>query len=214
MPPPKSVAAPAVPGAARPATGSKSSRTRERLLDAAAGVLASKGFAGTRLSDIADQAQVQAPAIYYYYSSREELIEEVVFVGAAAMREHLVRALAELPEDASPVDRISAAVEAHLRHELEVSDYAKALIRNANQLPEQIGRRALTEITRYNDIWRGMVADLAEAGQLRPEVDPSVARMIVLGALNWAAEWWDPERGHLDEVIRTTQSMVLHALRP
>jgi hypothetical protein len=38
--------------------------------------------------------------------------------------------------------------------------------------------------------------------------------MMVLGALNWAAEWWDPEGGPLDEVIRTAQSMVLHSLRP
>jgi hypothetical protein len=38
--------------------------------------------------------------------------------------------------------------------------------------------------------------------------------MLVLGALNWTAEWWDPSRGPLSELIRTAQSMVLHALRP
>ena len=36
--------------------------------------------------------------------------------------------------------------------------------------------------------------------------------MIVLGALNWAAEWWDPDRGPIDAVITTAQSMVRHAL--
>ncbi len=73
---------------------------------------------------------------------------------------------------------------------------------------------ALAEVSQYNDIWRGLVDDLAAAGELREDVDPAVARMIVLGALNWAAEWWDPERGPIDKVISTTQSMVLHALRP
>lgn len=42
-------------------------RTRRRLLDAIAAVLSRRGFAGTRLSDIAAQARIQAPAIYYYY---------------------------------------------------------------------------------------------------------------------------------------------------
>ena len=42
---------------------SKSARTRTRILDAAAHVLSSKGFAGTRLSDVAEYAELQAPAI-------------------------------------------------------------------------------------------------------------------------------------------------------
>ncbi len=195
-------------------TGSKSARTRERLLDAAAGVLSRKGFAGTRLSDIAEQAHVQAPAIYYYYPSREDLIEEVMYAGAAAMRTHLLEALAALDPASSPADRIAAAVQAHLRHELELSEYATAIIRNGNQLPENISRRALAEVAAYNDVWRRLIAELDAAGELRADVDPAVGRMLVLGALNWAAEWWNPERGPLDEVIRTAQTMILHALRP
>ena len=59
--------------------GSKSVRTRERILDAAAHVLSRKGYAGARLSDVADQAEIQAPAIYYYFPSRDDLIEEVMW---------------------------------------------------------------------------------------------------------------------------------------
>jgi hypothetical protein len=36
--------------------------------------------------------------------------------------------------------------------------------------------------------------------------------MLVLGALNWAAEWWNPRRGSLDGVVRTAQSLVRHGL--
>ncbi|WP_131808905.1 TetR/AcrR family transcriptional regulator, partial [Mycolicibacter sinensis] len=49
---------------------SKSERTRSRILDATAHVLSTKGFAGTRLTDVAEYAELQAPAIYYYYASR------------------------------------------------------------------------------------------------------------------------------------------------
>jgi TetR/AcrR family transcriptional regulator, cholesterol catabolism regulator len=38
------------------------------------------------------------------------------------------------------------------------------------------------------------------------------ARMMVLGALNWAAEWWNPRRGSLDTVVRTAQALVRHGL--
>jgi hypothetical protein len=52
---------------------SKSARTRERILYAAAHVLSRKGYAGTRPSDVADQAEIQTPAIYYYFASRDDL---------------------------------------------------------------------------------------------------------------------------------------------
>lgn len=192
----------------------KSARTHARLLDAAAAVLAEKGFAGTRLTDIAERAQIQAPAIYYYYPSREHLIEAVVRSGAASMRAYLERTLDGLPAAATPTDRIAAAVEAHLRHELELSDYARAVVRNANQIPDEFRRAAITEIGGYYEIWRGLIEDMRVAGQLRADVDPSVGRMIVLGSLNWTVEWWDAERGPIEQVIAVAQSMVLHALRP
>jgi AcrR family transcriptional regulator len=164
--------------------GSKSARTRERILDAAAHVLSRKGYAGTRLSDVADQAEIQAPAIYYYFPSRDDLIEEVMWSGIAHMREHMARVMAALPPDADPLDRIDAAVEAHLRYALEISDYTTASIRNAGQVPEAIAVRHTAEASQYGDIWRKLLQDADNAGLLRPDLDPMAARMLVLGALN------------------------------
>ena len=192
--------------------GSKSARTRERILDAAAHVLSRKGYAGTRLSDVADQAEIQAPAIYYYFPSRDDLIEEVMWSGIAHMREHMARILAALPAEADPLDRIDAAVEAHLRYALEISDYTTASIRNAGQVPENIAIRYTAEASQYGDMWRKLLQDADNAGLLRSDLDPMAARMMVLGALNWAAEWWNPRRGSLEVVVRTAQSLVRHGL--
>src|SRR5262245_60265168 len=101
----------------------KSQRTRARILDAAAHVLSVKGFAGTRLTDVAEYAELQAPAIYYYFPSREDLIEEVMYCGISDMRQHLQATLDALPPETAAMDKIMAAVDAHLRHELELSDY-------------------------------------------------------------------------------------------
>ena len=194
--------------------GSKSARTRERILDAAAHVLSRKGYAGTRLTDVADQAALQAPAIYYYFPSRDDLIEEVMWSGIARMREHLDSVLAALPAEAGPLERIDAAVEAHLRYCLEISDYTTASIRNAGQVPERIRIRYSAEAAKYGDTWRKLLQDADNAGRLRTGLDPVTARMMVLGALNWAAEWWNPRRGSLDTVVRTAQSLVRHGLGP
>jgi hypothetical protein len=61
-------------------------------------------------------------------------------------------------------------------------------------------------------MWRKLLQDAGNAGLLRSDLDPMAARMMVLGALNWAAEWWNPRRGSLDTVVRTAQSLVRHGL--
>jgi AcrR family transcriptional regulator len=191
---------------------SKSALTRARILDAAARVLSANGYAGLRLTDVASEAEIQAPAIYYYYASRDELIEEVMWAGIADMREHVVGALGELPDDTPPLERLLAAVEAHLRHALEISDYTTASIRNAGQVPLSIRKRQILEEERYGEVWRKLVNDLAREGRLRPDLDLYIAQMLVLGALNWAVEWWNPRRGSLEVVVANAQSFIRHGV--
>jgi TetR/AcrR family transcriptional regulator, cholesterol catabolism regulator len=195
-------------------TDSKSARTRVRILDAAAHVLSVKGYAGTRLSDVAEYAEIQAPAIYYYFPSREDLIEEVMFSGIADMRKHLLEVLAALPPESAPLDRIMAAVDAHLRHELELSDYTTASIRNSGQVPERLRTRQLKEEVGYNAIWSQLFDDAAAEGQLRSDLDPRMVQALVVGSLNWTVEWWNPRRSSLELIVKNAQSLVRRGLSP
>jgi AcrR family transcriptional regulator len=192
----------------------KSARTRERILAAAAKVLNRNGYAGTRLSDIAELAEVQAPALYYYFSSREDLIEEVVTLGQRRTVEHVRTALDALPAGVSPMDRICEAVGAHLEVGLHLSDYASATIRNGGQLPPEMRERQLAEQRSYGDLWRQLFDDARRAGQINPALDARAARMLVLGAMNWSPEWWDPRRGSLRNLITTAQTLVRQGLSP
>lgn len=203
-------------GVARPDTEpeSKSQRTRQRILDAAAHVLSVKGFAGTRLNDVAEYAELQAPAIYYYFPSRENLIEEVMYCGISDMRQYLQETLDALPDGTAPLDRILAAVEAHLRHELELSDYATASIRNSGQIPEHLRTRERKESAAYSKIWQRLFDDAAAEGQMRDDLDPRIVQGLVLGALNWAAEWWDPRRGSLETIVANAQALVRSGIAP
>jgi TetR/AcrR family transcriptional regulator, cholesterol catabolism regulator len=191
---------------------SKSVLTRSRILDAAARVLSEQGYAGLRLTDVAAAAELQAPAIYYYYASRDALIEEVMWSGIADMREHVAAVLDGLPDGTSPVARLLAAAEAHLRHALEISDYTTASIRNAGQVPMAIRKRQILEEERYGEIWRRLINDIAREGLLRPELDLYIAQMMVLGSLNWAVEWWNPRRGSIESVVANAQSIIRHGL--
>ena len=62
--------------------GRKKSRakTREKILKVATKLFARKGFDGARVDEIAKKAGVNKALIYYYFKSKEEILEEIMKV--------------------------------------------------------------------------------------------------------------------------------------
>lgn len=116
----------------------KSSRTRRRLLDAAARLFKEKGYAGTRQEDIADAAAIKAASVYYHFSSKEELLGEVLDQGIERCFEAVTAAVDALGPEASFRARLLAAVGAHLDMLLRHGDYTAANIRSFGQVPEPV----------------------------------------------------------------------------
>ena len=65
----------------------KGERTRTRILDAAADVLARKGYAAATLTEIASVAKMQAGSLYYHFDSKDAIVEEVLAVGLEHARD-------------------------------------------------------------------------------------------------------------------------------
>ncbi|MGO9104087.1 MAG: TetR/AcrR family transcriptional regulator, partial [Mycobacterium sp.] len=51
-------------------------------------------------------------------------------------------------------------------------------------------------------------------GQLRDDLDARLAQLLVIGALNWCAEWFDPRRSSVDTVVSNAQVLVRNGLSP
>jgi AcrR family transcriptional regulator len=190
----------------------KSEQTRQRLLDAAARVFRDKGYAGARLADIAAAAEMHTPGVYYYFPSKEDLVEEVLRTGVARAAAFVEERVAALPGGASALDRLRAAIEGHVLMVLEIGDYTSANIRIFGQLPDDIRRRHLAQQRAYGDLWRSLLEDAGAAGELRPDLDLSVVRMLILGALNWTVEWYRPGAASAREVARHATTMICEGL--
>jgi len=68
--------------------GSPEPSARERLLETAIGIFAEKGYAGTSVREIVEQAGVSKPVLYYYFKSKEGL-----FLAILDMAENLQKDL-------------------------------------------------------------------------------------------------------------------------
>jgi TetR/AcrR family transcriptional regulator, transcriptional repressor for nem operon len=92
-------------GARSGAAGTKP-RKREQLAAAAAQVLYEQGVEKTTLADIARAADVPVGNVYYYFKTKDELVEAAIDVHA----QHLRAMIAELDRLPVPQDRLKALV--------------------------------------------------------------------------------------------------------
>lgn len=194
-------------------TGGKAAATRRRLLDAAAHVLAEKGFTGMRLSDVGEVAGVQAPAIYYHFSNKEDLAGEVFVSGLARCRLALENTL-KAHENDDALARLAIAIDAHLRTSARQSDYARAWMhRIAGDLPAQVQELCLPERRAYARVWTRLIGEAKDAGFLRRDIDAKFAQQLLLGALNALTYTWKPGRTpSLDAAVLNAQRILLSGL--
>src|SRR5271167_2630126 len=56
----------------------QTSDPRQRLLDAGLKLFANRGYAGTAVQDITEEAKVTKPTLYYYFENKEGLFQALV----------------------------------------------------------------------------------------------------------------------------------------
>lgn len=190
-----------------------SKATRRRILDAAAKVFRDAGYAGARLADIAAVAGLQgAGSLYYHFPSRDALVEEVLRTGVAHTVDFVKRAVDELPEEATPGERLRVAMRAHLLCVLSIGDYTSANIRIFGQVPAGVRRKHLVAQRRYGAYFRDLFEAAQAAGEIRADADLSVIRMLTFGAMNWSVEWFDPKGVSAEQVAAEFVGMVFDGI--
>jgi AcrR family transcriptional regulator len=191
----------------------KSERTRRRVLDAAAACFKAEGYAGVSLRDIAAKADMQAGSLYYHFESKEALVEELLHVGVDNAHAASQAAVTALGAGAESLTKLRAAITAHLCSVLSDSDYSSANLRIFGQVPETIRERVLARHRSYGNFWAELLRDGVATGTLRSDLDISVVRMLLLGALNWTVEWYRPGGRSPNEIADHLCAMLFDGLK-
>lgn len=178
-------------------------------MDIAARQFRARGYAAVSLRDIATEAGMRTPSLYYHFPSKDDLVIAVMNRGIVVVREAVTAALAALPSRTDPFARLSMAMRAHLRALHGLSDYTSANVRIFGQLPEDLRRANLPERRAYQAIWADLLSPTCACN---PEV-LAVRVPFVIGALNATLEWFDPARGDLDALADQLGQVLLTGLK-
>jgi AcrR family transcriptional regulator len=168
-------------------TRRKDARPTE-ILAAALDCFAERGFAGTRLDDVAARAGVTKGTVYLYFPNKEELFKAVVREGLLPHLDRVIGALAEIPDD--PRERIRCAFDVFAGTVLgsRLSVIPKLIVAEAGNFPE-IAFFYLDEVVRRGRAFlAGAIRRGIELGYFRP-VDPELAFYSLVAPMLLAALW-------------------------
>ncbi len=145
---------------------------REQMLRAALEVIGDRGYADTRIADVAERIGISPALVIYYFKTKDHLLTEAIRYSEDSWYTQGQRRLAEMPTAAA---RIEEAVALNCLPEEDVEpnvswtlflDFWALAARN----PE------VAELRREDDErWRALIADLVRSGQEAGEfraVDP------------------------------------------
>lgn len=175
------------PPRARPRQRRKDARPQE-IVEAAMQLWAEKGFAGTRLDDVATHAGVAKGTIYLYFPSKEALFE-------AALRQTLVATMDAAGQDVGNYEGDTRGLLGlffeRVRRELVDTGsivLMRILIGEGHRFPALVALHREIALGRGMATLRSILQRGVDRGELRPDALQTDPR-IVMGPVMMAALW-------------------------
>lgn len=141
------------------------------------------------MRDIAAAVGVLPGSLYAHIASKEALLVEIVEEGIARF---IGRVAPYVAASGAPMDRLRSMIIAHVEVVADQPERSLVVFHQwrflgPENLPLAIGRRREYERCFVEVVEQG-IAD----GSLKPDLNPRIAVLTILGALNWTPEWLSP----------------------
>jgi AcrR family transcriptional regulator len=177
---------------------------KQRILDAAAALIAEQGFHAVAMSDIGAASGITGSAIYRHFESKSAVLValfdnviDVLLENAAAIVEHT----------ADDREALALLVRGQVRFAIDDRPLLQIYLREIHSLPEEDRRRLRRKQRRYVEEWVHLVVEL------RPDLIDTEARALVHAAIGAIQSILHHESGlpeqRLDTLTTTAAVAVL-----
>ena len=171
-------------------------------------LLASRGYDGTTLRDVAREAGLAAGGVYAHYKTKEHLLFDLI----DEFMHGLIGSVAPVAAaDLAPEAKVREALRAHIayltqRRNLWGILHSWRALTGTNR--ETIQRQRLE----YAGLWRSIVTEGIAAGRFAPR-DAEMVRRFVHGVADSPGVWFNPEGGlTVEELTDAYANMLLYGL--
>ena len=181
--------------------------TRRELLDVALRLIGERGFDGTPVALIVEQAGVTKGAFYHHFSSKEDVLRQIHHSYASEM---LAGAQEVRDSDEEPI----VMLRAFIRNAVVTFGRFRSHVAVFYQEFRSLSKDSFDSVRDLHDreeaILVGIIDEAIAAGQLRSDVDAKLLVFAISGVSAWLHRWYD-ERGSrsIDDIAAGLAAIIL-----
>ncbi len=152
-----------------------------KILLVAEKLFAEKGFDGTSIRNIAQEAQINIAMVSYYFGSKEKMLESLILhriEGIKMQVENLYR------ESIAPVEKINRFIELYINTINKHKCFYQILLFEQSSQKRDIDFKSFSEVKKANlEMFKKMVTEGQELGIFKQNVNINLIPSTIIGTL-------------------------------
>uniref|UniRef100_UPI003260838A TetR/AcrR family transcriptional regulator n=1 Tax=Streptomyces sp. CAU 1734 TaxID=3140360 RepID=UPI003260838A len=184
----------------------------QRLLATATRLFAEQGYDRTSVQEIVEAAGVTKGALYHYFGSKEDLLQEI-YGRMLRLQQERLDAFADADEPVAA--RLRAAAADVVVTTIDNLDDAAIFFRSMHQLSPERHKQVRAERRRYHERFRALVEEGQRDGVFSTATPADLVVDYHFGSVHHLSTWYRPD-GPLtkEQVADHLADLLLRALRP
>lgn len=183
----------------------KIAKKKEEILRSAATVFAEKGYHGTTMEEVAAKLLMTKGSMYYYFKNKDDLLYHC---HQMIMDKSIGKMTEIINSPTTPTSKLENAIKAHIHLATSEKSMFMVMDKPNQHFTDEYLREILDSRTKYAQYFDQILQEGIDKGEFKP-IDIKMIRMIILGALNWIQEWYDPQGEKTGEEISEAFAMYL-----
>jgi AcrR family transcriptional regulator len=184
---------------------------KQMIIETAVKIFHRKGYRTATLDDVAHGLGLTRPAIYHYFSSKEDLLSQIYLQAL----ESFFDTIYEISNmELTPPEKLKLFVRRHL-NTVVIENIAMFTVffSEENQLAKNDFQKIRKEKRKFTKVVEDIIAAGIEQGYFR-QVDPKLQANAIIGMCNWLYRWYKPGKSSMkpEAIVEQFTSLLENGL--
>lgn len=167
----------------------KTLKKKEQILLSAITIVNRRGYDGATMEEIASELLMTKGSLYYYFKSKDDLMYQCHNFVLSQASEELKQ---NLLEGGTAEEILRRMIATHINYAIEEMDTFNLIIEPRRIFDETQIEPVLALRKQYASLFDEVIERGIEGGEFQLE-EPKLVRMMILGAMNWIQQWYQPD---------------------
>ncbi|WP_249870746.1 TetR/AcrR family transcriptional regulator [Oceanobacillus saliphilus] len=162
---------------------------KDQILFSAVSVINRNGYENTTMEDISRELQMTKGSLYYYFKNKDDLIYQCHTLVLSLATKELEDILQK--EDITAEETLRKMVSTHIEYAIEEREIFNLIF----EPKSTFNKEQLEPVLKLRKYYSRLFDEAIQQGIDHKEFqvkDPILVRMMILGAMNWVQQWYDP----------------------